>query len=207
MILAEPLRLLVEGRDDQAVLRTLMQRHQFGPCPQLRQLDGVDRLLEALPVALKSSDLERLGVIVDADTSLNARWQAVRSALLTSGYAQVPTSPDPSGTVLLQEGLPVVGIWLMPDNRVPGMLEDFIRFMVPIEDDMWDIAETAVSAIPSAKRRFPTARRAKAVAHTWLAWQEEPGRPFGTAITAHYLDAEAPIVQALLRWLHRVFAG
>ncbi len=40
---------------------------------------------------------------------------------------------------------------------------------------------------------------------TWLAWQEEPGKPFGTAITARYLDADAPPAKALVDWMRRLF--
>ena len=45
----------------------------------------------------------------------------------------------------------------------------------------------------------------KAVIHTWLAWQEEPGRPFGTAIKARFLDPSVPEVDVLTAWLKRLF--
>ena len=45
----------------------------------------------------------------------------------------------------------------------------------------------------------------KAVIHTWLAWQKEPGRPFGTAITARFLDPNVPEVDVLVAWLKRLF--
>src|SRR5436190_24268592 len=35
----------------------------------------------------------------------------------------------------------------------------------------------------------------KALIHTWLAWQEKPGRPLGLAITARYFDATASYAQ------------
>jgi hypothetical protein len=45
----------------------------------------------------------------------------------------------------------------------------------------------------------------KAIMHTWLAWQEEPGLPFGTAIKAGYLDSSAAPVDTLVSWLNRLF--
>ena len=42
--------------------------------------------------------------------------------------------------------------------------------------------------------------------HTWLAWQDDPGRPFGQAVTKRYFDSDGPHVQGLLDWLTRLFA-
>jgi len=41
--------------------------------------------------------------------------------------------------------------------------------------------------------------------HTWLAWQEEPGKPLGTAITAKFLDANVAQVDVLVAWLKALF--
>ncbi len=41
--------------------------------------------------------------------------------------------------------------------------------------------------------------------HTWLAWQSEPGEPYGTAIRAGYLNASVPQVDGLAAWLERLF--
>ena len=80
----------------------------------------------------------------------------------------------------------------MPDNRVPGILEDFLRFLVPDGDPLFIHVEKSLNAIPFAHRRFNELRKPKAMIHTWLAWQEEPGRPFGQAISARYLDPHLP---------------
>ena len=167
-------RLLVEGRDDMMVIRSLMDRYGLEIHVKIDPMGGIDGLLEALPTEIKASDLERLGVVVDADTSLADRWRSLRSILTALGYA-IPDVPDASGSVICQTGLPTIGIWLMPDKCVPGILEDFIRFIVPEHDALWSLADASVAGIPAHAVRFPAVRRAKVVAHTWLAWQEEPG--------------------------------
>ena len=91
----------------------------------------------------------------------------------------------------------------MPDNQSPGALEDFIRSLVPTSDDLWDKAKLNVDEIPTP--RFPPERRSKAYMHTWLAWQEEPGKPLGQAISARYLDPNAPHAQQLIAWIRRLF--
>lgn len=47
--------------------------------------------------------------------------------------------------------------------------------------------------------------KTKAYLHTWLAWQEEPGKPMGQAITKKYVDAQAPHAQLLISWLRQLF--
>ncbi len=53
--------------------------------------------------------------------------------------------------------------------------------------------------------RFRSTYRIKAKIHTWLAWQKEPGKPLGQAITATYFDANAPHAQELIDWIRRLF--
>jgi len=93
----------------------------------------------------------------------------------------------------------------MPDNQLPGILEDFIGFLVPQGDLLWTRAADCLKSIPLEQRRFTSAKQAKAHIHTWLAWQEEPGTPFGSAITKRYLDADALHAQKLMNWVKRLF--
>ena len=196
--------LLVEGKDDVHVFCHLLKHHQVPDWPRIKNKEGVTKLLDSLEVELLASDLERLGIVVDADTDLTARWQALSMILSGSGY-KVPVTPDPEGTIIEQPGLPSVGIWIMPDNTLPGMLESFIAFLVPSGDALWSYAEDCVEQIPEQHRRFPAVREPKAHIHTWLAWQEEPGTPMGLAITRRYLDAEASHALQLIDWIRRLF--
>ena len=106
---------------------------------------------------------------------------------------------------LLVEGRPIVGIWLMPDNTISGMLEHFVRLLIPEGDALWPVAESSVKQAIAVERRFPETQVMKANIHTWLAWQEEPGKPMGQAITKRYFDAVAPQAQQLVGWLRRLF--
>jgi hypothetical protein len=198
--------LLVEGKDDEHVLYALLKHHRIPERFKVVNKEGIDNLLETLPVELKRSDLERLGIVVDANTDLAARWTAVRNILLEAGAVNVPRTPSPEGSVAILEQPDrtlTVGIWLMPDNQLPGMLENFIAFLVPPNDPLWDYAGDCLRRIPQP--RFSPAHLPKVHIHTWLAWQEEPGTPMGLAITKRYLDAHAPNVHRLMAWIRRVF--
>jgi hypothetical protein len=45
----------------------------------------------------------------------------------------------------------------------------------------------------------------KALIHTWLAWQEEPGTPLGLAIKRQYFAGDAPLAAEFVNWLKRLF--
>ena len=199
--------LLVEGSDDRHVLYALLKHYQVPEVFEVVQLDGIDRLLESIPVRLKLKDLPRMGVVMDADLDLSTRWGAVLAILRRAGYDPLPAEPAPEGTIIPppNDRLPLFGIWLMPDNRLPGILEDFVRFLVPPDDALFAPAQSSVREAASIDQRFSDADRPKAEIHTWLAWQERPGRPLGAAITARYLDAAVPQAETLVAWVRRLF--
>lgn len=206
--------LLAEGSDDMGLLYHLLKHHNIPVLErgstraagiELRDGKGIDSLLTLIPVLLKQSDLQRLGIVVDADNNIATRWQSLGDKLRHAGYNNVPNAPAPTGTIMVQTGLPAVGIWLMPDNTLPGMLEDFVRFLVPTNDTLWTKAERCLQTLDKTDRKFPASQQIKAHVHTWLAWQEEPGKPIGQGITKRYFDANAPHAQQLIAWIRRLF--
>lgn len=203
--------LLVEGYNDQYVLRGLLRQNAI-PCAIPRrdkeadafdtdvividQAGSVERLFERLEVTLDDGDLMQLGVVVDADTNVAARWEALCGIFTRFGGVDLPKTPTPAGTlIVLQQPYRVlpVGVWIMPDNQVPGILENFVSFLIPdAELPLWQKAQECVDSILPEQRHFSEVDVPKAQVHTWLAWQKEPGQPLGIAMTARYLDANAP---------------
>ena len=92
----------------------------------------------------------------------------------------------------------------MADNRNSGKLETLLLSMIPEDDDLFEHATGCMESI--ANPRFGEKDREKALVHTWLAWQANPGRPYGTAITAGFLNHEVPEVDALVSWLRTLFS-
>jgi len=93
----------------------------------------------------------------------------------------------------------------MPDNSMPGMLEDYLSFLVPPGDSLLELASHTLDAIPTEERRFADGHRSKALIHTWLAWQEDPGTPMGQAITKRYFAMDSRHISTFLNWLTRLF--
>ena len=202
--------LIVEG-NDAVVLFRLCQMHNL-PLPVgysienvlkfVRSAGGFDKAVAALRDRLDGSDLTNIGLVVDAnDKGPDSRWAKIKSIL--SDYFSVETlnglGPNPGGIVVQEVGLPSVGIWIMPDNQSPGYLEHFVANMISEGDKVLNFAETSVRQLEKEDFcKFKAAKRQKALVHTWLAWQEEPGNPFGIALESRYLNANAPVVEPFL---------
>ena len=219
--MAENRVLLVEGTDDLHVLAHIFKSHGHEGKITIRDQEGVDRvkkrldenvfdnLLEDLSVELKGSEVTSIGIIVDADLDLKARWESLANRLKDLQYEDVPDLPKATGTICTGKDLPKIGVWLMPDNSLPGMLEDFVKLLVP--DDLKHLLERAkesVEAIPKEERLFITEnsdKTAKAQIHTYLAWQSRPGVPYGIAIREKFLDAGSKNAKNLMDWIKELF--
>jgi hypothetical protein len=200
--------LLVEGTDDEHVFKHLCGNRDVPKLSEIKSQEGIAELLKNFPVRLKESEVEIVGVVVDADTDVASRWQSLRDILVKSGYKNVPHEPSPEGVILDHPPdtlLPRVGVWIMPDNKTTGILEDFLRFLVPENVPLFHRVKSNVADIPEAERRFRKIDESKVLIHTWLAWQEKPGKPLGTAITAKYLEPNVAQVDVLISWLNRLF--
>ena len=200
--------LLVEGTDDEHVLKHICGNRDIPNLDEIKAHENDSDLLEDFTVRIKTSTEEGdvLGVVIDADKDPSGRWHSIRNRLLESGYENVPDKADRIGTIVEPPGqsiLPRVGVWIMPNNVDQGKLENFLRLLVPEDDDLIAIATDVVENL--SDRRFRDIDKPKAVMHTWLAWQKSPGRPYGTAITAGFLDAYAPQADELVSWLNRLF--
>ena len=94
----------------------------------------------------------------------------------------------------------------MPDNRQSGMLEDFLQTLIADEDSLIEFARTATTeAKQTHGATFPDAHEAKAQIRAWLAWQEKPGLPFGTAIRERFFRDDSPVATVFVNWFKQLY--
>ncbi len=202
----EPRLLLVEGQDDFYVISALCEVVKIPENFVIFDCGSDKDVINALSTLLLRSDLpEIIGVVIDADKpDVSSRWQSIRDKLQNYPYV-LTNEPERDGTIIEGvEDMPRLGFWLMPNNVAPGMLEDFCWQLAP--DDAIEFAEYCVTE--AKERSFATFRdvhQSKAVVHTYLAWQDEPGKPLGQSIKAKALKPEIEIAKTFTSWLQRLF--
>lgn len=199
--------LLTEGINDCHVILALCQHYNIPETFGLYECGSDELALKKLTGLLARSDqVETIGIVIDADNpNLAAKWQAIKDRLQKSGIITTQEKPELSGTIIRAANeLPRVGIWLMPDNQLDGMLEDFCSQLAhPIGVNF---AEKCVNdAKENNLTTFIDTHKTKAVIHTFLAWQQEPGMPLGQAITARTLNPDNVLAEKFAAWLTELF--
>lgn len=198
--------LLVEGKNDchvvMALLKSRALERNFGIF-ECGNYEGVLRRLNALIPSPRG--LRSIGVVLDANqVGIGPRWQAIRDKLKRYNYS-FPASMNQEGTILQGDDTePQLGVWIMPDNVSPGSVEDFCLQLVEA-DDLRVVDRAVELGEESGVARFKPDHRSKALIHTYLAWQDEPGKPMGQSITGGRLHSETPSVDVFVEWLRHLF--
>lgn len=133
------------------------------------------------------------------ETSQRFRWKLDRDyeILTPGGFIAEPDNAD----------TPRIGCWLMPDHQSYGMLETFLATLVPeTRRPLFDHAEkAAITAKKDFHAPYQGCHEDKAVMHTYLAWQDEPGKPFGLSFEQGSFDAQDTPAVLFVDWIKRLF--
>ncbi|MBO7462456.1 MAG: hypothetical protein J6T96_07650 [Bacteroidales bacterium] len=203
--------LLVEGNDDKHVILSLLKYYDVPDVFDVTNCDGIDNLFRELEMRLSTPTMyKNIGVVVDADENIQGRYNAIYGKLKdTGGYDMSHVTISGKGTLIqpLDDNYPFVGLWLMPDNRNDGMLEDFVMALADKDDALMNEADTVLTSLEArALNKYSTSvHRSKAKIHTYLAWQEKPGMPMGQAITAKVLHADSESAKVFVEWVRNLF--
>jgi hypothetical protein len=205
--------LLVEGQDDLRVVPYLVESAgmawgpKSNPIVRIQDCGGVDELLSPgeIEAYLKASSLDALGVLVDADESAEARWAAIRSRVLHR-FPDAPISMDPDGIVLRDGDGLSFGAWIMPDNINRGMMETFLMYLRPAENDALLALSRDVAAEATLRGApYRQCHADKAQIHSWLAWQDPPGLQLHIAVLKRVLTNRPECWLKFIAWFCRLY--
>lgn len=219
-----PRLLLVEGADDQRLVPWLVERgcgleweRDGRPLVVIEGTGGAQAMLEngLIAAELLDSGRDAVGVLLDADVDPRARWRAIRARLLADvaelDPTRIPEDPPPRGLIVEVDadgprGPRRLGVWMMPDNQAKGMLETLVRTLVADTDaELHGLAERSCDEATQLHAPFRPTHRDKAIVHTWLAWQDPPGRQLHDAVKLKILDPGLPPAQPFIEWFRALF--
>ena len=133
MSLKERSILRVEGKDDHHAIRHLLKRHGVDPLSVdikgAEQEDASDKnkLLTGMKAEVMTSNDKAIGFVLDADGPPKDLWDSVRGRLKGLGLNLPNKIPEDGfvGDMAIFQAR--VGVWLMPDNRRSGAVEEFCK--------------------------------------------------------------------------------
>lgn len=202
--------LVLEGINDCHVVQALHLFHKLPSSYDIYNGGSDDNAIKKLNALIDASDgvnkLETIGIVIDADDNLSAKWQKLTHALTKRGYS-IPRQPTLTGTIIPLQNKPTIGIWLMPNNQDTGMLENFCltilnnNLAVDFINECLDTAKTRNFA------NFRDAHRSKAMIHTYLAWQDKPALPLKYNIKPDKFNPNHPLAITFKDWLLALFAS
>ena len=211
--------LYVEGTDDKHAIKHLLARRgvdcpfhdEIAPAtlpptnPEIRPAGDKGQVLGAMEPAVKFGTGLSVGFVLDADSAATNSWHAVRDRL-SFLKPKPPRKLPATGFVANVPAYRVrVGVWIMPDNRASGALENFLLSLIDADDLLLPLAYESTDRAKDIGANFSEIKREKAVIHAWLSWQQEPGLPFGTALAARYFNADTHSALPFLRWFDDLF--
>jgi hypothetical protein len=195
--------LLLEGNDDCNIIKKFSKDNKiqsnFGFCNcknDIQLLSKLDALLR------ESNQPEVIGVILDADNDINVRYQLIKN--IVEDFYTLPDNIPKDGLIHNENGLPKLGIWIMPNNKDNGALEEFyLELATDIDTDF--INDVIKQATDKNLTSFKKQHKNKAIMHTYFAWQDKPGMPLYSAINKITLDNDKDIAKAFKKWLISLF--
>lgn len=212
--------LLVEGIDDWHAFGHLIQIatgalpvFELGYCGND---EGVLDVLQGATLASRPSQTI-LGATLDADRGeeadsggmgIQARIRSLQGRL--GKFYEIPDAFPAEGLILLptaeldRDRLPVLGIWLMPDNVRDGIFEDLLSASMAPESERY-ISVVVDKATSDGITGFRAVERSKAIVKTHIAWQDPNKKNLGEAIGSHFDNLDAAC-RPFLNWLERLFS-
>lgn len=91
-------KLLVEGNDDQHVVWPLCKLNNILENFDVVDSNGIDNLLSQIPIRLKQSNLNAIGIITAADNDIDSIWK--KAAHIFKPYFHLPKYLPKGGFVL-----------------------------------------------------------------------------------------------------------
>jgi hypothetical protein len=204
-------RLFVEGADDFHVVCALVRRdgvdwsNHDPRIPYSPRTSGDHDAIRQAEVASRLPGVT-IGLVIDADDNAGQRWASVKHAFNNSEQygLNLPDDYLPEGVVTSGSDGRRLGIWMMPYELQPGAVEDLLISLVP-PGPLWDHAVASTDGACVLGAQLPGRKLTKAQLRAWLAWQNEPGSPYGRAIEQNLLSGRSQHSDTLAAWFRRLY--
>ena len=196
--------LLVEGTNDLHIISAFCGVHQIPKVFKIEDCGSDSMVLKKLDAYINSSvPINKIAIVLDADEKgFEQRKQSVEAILNRNDI--ISENIDYTNGAIIQSDNYRIGVWIMPNNQDYGRIEDFIIGL--IDTKAIDYAKvTSIEAKSNKFGDFKDVHISKAIVHSYLAWQDEPGCPIGQSITKQVLKPHSETAQIFKNWLLNMF--
>jgi hypothetical protein len=125
--------LLVEGNDEKNFFEELFKHMAKEDIVDIHDVAGKDNFNKDMPTFMITpgfNEVEAIAIVRDADDSCRSAFESIKGILKENGLLP----PEKPGK--FSQGNPKVGVFIMPDNKNSGMLENLCLKTVKDEEGM-----------------------------------------------------------------------
>jgi len=213
--------LFVEGSSDKTIIKEILniylphwkitrKRSRSSQSQiNIQDLQGIRNITpDKIFNQLADPNVPALGIVIDADSSASDQWQEICQTCQSVEQLRSISFPNQipeNGFICSVSDDQKFGIWIMPDNRLPGMLETLLSQLIPNDrEDLWTHLQNSVSQAKQLGATFDDKHLDKAHIYTWLAWHHKPGAWLKTGERAVF-NFDHPQVHAFVDWLKTLY--
>ena len=217
MTIFNPKLLIVEGKNEELLIPELIEKagvywgtkDESAKWPaKIVQTGGIDTILEPgfIEAQLNTPGLKTLGILVDANSDPKKRWKII-SQNASKSFSQLPPELPATGLVMQNEEGLRFGVWLMPNNVLPGMSETFLTGIAQESNaGLWKLTQTYCADAKSLHQApYHDAHLDKALIHAWLSVQDPPGDQMHRAVRSKILNAKSSYAAPFIVWFRNLF--
>ena len=194
--------LLVEGTDEINLIGAMLSSWDIGRV-QVIEVGGKDKTKTNLEIVISDAramgiELSAIGVLRDADAFPNRALQSVTDALRSLNL------PAPNAHGAFIQGLPSVGVFILPDGTSPGAVEDLC--WKAVKNTSAGKCSTVYLECLEESRALESKNPAKTLVHSYLAAQEEPSARVGEGALKGYWPFDHPAFDPLREFVRQLAA-
>ncbi len=195
--------LLVEGMDEVNLIEAMLRRWNIGGV-QVIEVGGKFGFRTGLEAVMEDAmargiNLSAIGIMRDADDSPARALQSVTDALGSLDLA----APGSHGA--FAQGTPSVGVFILPDGRSPGAVED-LCWQAVRDTPAGRCAEAYLECLQGSAA-LTSKNVAKTLAHAYLSAQEDPSTSVGVGARKDYWPFDNPVFEPMKGFLRRLAAA
>jgi hypothetical protein len=190
--------LAVEGTDEVIFFEELFKHIGMLDKVELREVGGKDQFKIKMPTLQKTTgfnNLDAIGIIRDADENFESAFESIKGVFEKMGI-QVPARPGQ-----FSDGVPKVGIFIMPDNANKGMLENLCLNTVK-DDQAMECVDQFINCAKELKKQPKNAAKTKAQAY--LALMPEIANSVGRGAQKGYWNFNSRELIPLINFINQL---